>query len=285
MWDGEEYNESGDYTRQYTSYDGCDSVVVCHLSVSGNVIGPTTDISECDSYTWYDSTYTESGIYSVVYPTPLGCDSSVFLNLSLDYTPNPTEIYPVDYSNTYPHWVVTATEFQINSYEFTFRDHNSACRWDSVSWAFETPNVNWLLETDSTTTPPNLICKMYVLNYVTDTIWLRATAYNNCYPQGVSTRYWFVCSFYGTDEWAAQPEIDILPNPNKGEMSIYFGDLEGMVNATVYDMQGQTIDRFSLVATSKSRHSYSLNGQKSGIYLFVFNYNGNIVTKKIIITD
>ena len=126
---------------------------------------------------------------------------------------------------------------------------------------------------------------MYVLNYVPDTIWLRATAYNNCNPQGVSTRYWFVCSFYGTDDHAVQPEIDIMPNPNKGEMSIDFGDMEGLVNATVYDMQGQAIDRFSLAATPKSRHSYNLSGQKSGIYLFVFNYNGIIVTKKIIITD
>ena len=281
-WDGIEYETSGDYTRHYSSYDNCDSVVVCHLSVSGNVEGPTTYASECDSYTWLDETYTKSGIYSFAYPTPLGCDSTVYLNLSLDFTPNP---FPIDNNNIYPHWVVTATEFQINSYEFSFRDHNEECHWDSVSWVIDTPGVNWLLETDSTTMPPNLICKMYVLNYVPDTIWLRATAYNHCYPQGVSQRYWFVCSFYGNDEHTVRPEIDIMPNPSNGEMSIQFGDVEGIVDITVYDMHGQTIDRFSLTANPMSRHSYNLSEQKNGIYLFVFNYNGFVVTKKIVITN
>jgi len=57
------------------------------------------------------------------------------------------------------------------------------------------------------------------------------------------------------------------------------------VNATVYDMQGQTIDQFNFAATPKSRLSYNLSSQKSGIYLFVFNYNGSVITKKIIITN
>ena len=57
-----------------------------------------------------------------------------------------------------------------------------------------------------------------------------------------------------------------------------------MVNVTVYDMLGQTIDRFSLNAVPQSRHSYHLGGQKSGIYLFVFNSNGNTIGKKVVIT-
>jgi len=284
-WDGTVYEESGDFTRYYNTYDGCDSVVVCHLSVSGNIEGATTHATGCDSYEWLSNTYTESGIYSHSYPTPLGCDSTIYLDLALDYSPNPTDIYPVDPENVFPHWVVTATEFQINSYDFTFRDHNSACQWDSVSWRFENPEVRWLLEPDNTTTPIGKTCKMYVLNYVADTIWLRATAYNHCNPQGATQRYWFICSFYGTDDQVVQPEIEIMPNPNKGTMSICFGEMDGLVNATVYDMQGQTIDQFNFAATPKSRLSYNLSSQKSGIYLFVFNYNGSVITKKIIITN
>ena len=284
-WDGIEYNTSGDYTRLYSTYDGCDSVVVCHLNVSGNIEGATTHITDCDSYDWLGNSYDEPGIYSHVYTTPLGCDSTVYLDLSLDYSPNPTDIYPADPENIYPHWVVTATEFQINSYDFTISDRNPACVWDSVSWRFEDPNIQWFLEPDLTANPPGKKCKMYVLNYAADTIWLRATAYNHCHTQGEPQRYWFVCSFYGTNDQIVQPKIDIMPNPNNGAMHILFGDMEGRVSATVYNMQGQAIDQFSVTATPKSSLSYNLSGQKSGIYLFVFNYNGSIITRKIAITD
>ena len=135
---------------------------------------------------------------------------------------------------------------------------------------------------------------MYVLNHIEDTVWLRATAYNDCNLHlGDSIeprRYWFVCSFYGIDEdnpstGAEAFDLDISPNPNNGEMSIHFGEMEGLVNATVYDMQGQTVDRFSLEAIPKSRHSYTLKDKKSGIYLIVFNYNEHLISKKIIIKN
>jgi hypothetical protein len=207
--------------------------------------------------------------------------------LNLDYSPDPSDIFPVDTANIYPHWVVTATEFQINSYDFHFWDNNEDCAWDSINWAFENPNVQWMLQPDSTTRPVGKRCKMFVLNYVEDTVWLRATAYNHCNPQGKSQRYWFICSFYGIDDPSTESggfNVDVMPNPNKGEMSIGFGETEGMVNVTVYDMLGQTIDRFSLNTMPHSRHSYNLEGQKSGIYLFVFNFNGNAISKKIVIT-
>ena len=285
VWDGEEYNTNGDHIRHYDTHDNCDSTVVCHLIVSGNVEGASLDVTECDEYTWYGTTYTQSGTYTKVFPTPLGCDSTEYLHLSINYSPNPTEVYPVDPANIYPHWVVTATEFQINSYDFTISDRNSECHWDSVGWKFEDPNVRWLLEPDQSATPPGKTCRLYVLNHVADTIWLRATAYNQCKPQGETERYWFICSFYGTDDNTMQSEIGIMPNPNNGEMNIYFGDIEGSVNTSVYNMQGQIIDQFSLTTTPKNTYSYNLNGNKSGIYLFVFNYNGIIVTKKIIVTN
>ena len=283
-WNGQQYSTAGDYSQHFDAYDGCDSTVVCHLTIGGTIDGSTAYATDCDFYEWQGQTYTASGNYDATLPSYLGCDSIIHLNLTLAYSPNPSDIMPADPDNIYPHWVVTSTEFQINAYDFHFWDHNSICVWDSVRWAFEDPEITWLLELDSTTHPIGKRCRMYVLNYVEDTVWVRATAYNQCKPQGVERRYWFICSFYGIQDTFAQPEIDILPNPNNGEMNICFGEMEGRVSASVYDMQGQTIDQFSLTATPKSRHSYNLSSKKSGIYLFVFNYNGNITTKKIIIT-
>ena len=285
LWDGEEYTTSGDHTRHYATHDDCDSTVVCHLTVSGNVEGATSTVITCNEYTWNGTSYTESGIYSKTYPTPLGCDSTVYLNLTINHAPNPTDIYPCNMEDPAPHWVIPATEFQINSYDYTFRDLIPGNQWESVTWSIENPDIDWLLEPDTTTTPPNKVCRMYVLNYTEDTVWLRATAYNDCNTTGVSRRYWLLCSFYGTDDNTIQPEIDIMPNPNHGEMSIHFGEMKGQIRVSVYDMRGRSIDQFSLEVVPQSRHSYHLNGQKSGIYLFVFNYNGNIVTKRIILTN
>ena len=285
VWNGQPYDATGDYSQYFNTYDGCDSTVVCHLTIGGTIDGATFNVTECDSYEWYGQTFTEPGHYQTILQSSLGCDSILHLNLSIDYSPDPSEIYPVDPENIFPHWVVNATEFQINAYDFQFWDNNSACIWDSILWAFEDPEVRWMLEPDSTTSPQGKKCRMYVLNYAEDTVWLRATAYNHCNPQGTSQRYWFICSFYGVDEFGpGNFDADVLPNPNNGDMSISFGETEGRVSVTVYDMLGQTVDRFSLNTVPQSRHSYHLEGQKSGIYLFVFNYNGNTTSKKVVIT-
>ena len=63
------------------------------------------------------------------------------------------------------------------------------------------------------------------------------------------------------------------------------GEMEGQVLTTVYDMQGKAIDRFNLFVAPNSRHSYTLKGRNSGIYLFVFNHNGRIGTQKVFITN
>jgi len=289
IWDGIEYSTSGVFTRSYITQDGCDSIVTCNLDVEGDVEGLTTRAESCDLYEWEGSIYTESGHYSRVYPTALGCDSTVHLDLTINRSPDPSDIFPADPENVYPHWVVTATEFQINSYVFHFWDNNSSL-WDSVSWKFENPDILWLLEPDSTTHPVGKRCKIYVLNYVADTIWLKATAYNQCNPQGAESRYWFVCSFYGIEDNGSPTEsenmeAEVAPNPNNGSMRIHLGNMEGRVNVAVYDMQGQAIDRFNLTATPQSTFDYHLGNHKSGVYLFVFNNNGTVITKKVVVTE
>ena len=288
VWDGIEYNATGDYDHVYTAANGCDSIVTCHLLIGGIVEGITTTAEACDQYEWEGSIFTETGPYSFTHSTALGCDSVVHLNLTINRSPHPVDISPVSPENLYPHWVVTATEFQINSYDFQLWDQYSTCVWDSLRWEFEDPNMLWLLEPDSTTNPVGKRCKMYVLDYVEDTVWLRATVYNQCNPQGIERRYWFVCSFYGIDDYAATDSeafnVDVIPNPNNGAMRIYLGEMEGRVNVAIYNMQGQAIDRFDLTTIPQNLVEYDMRSQKNGIYFFVFNHNGNVVTKKVIIT-
>ena len=278
----------------------CDSTYVLRLQISDfetNEFSLPYEMS-CDGYFWDDGGleyetqdpydpedhyFTRSGSYHRTYKNNLGCDSVVTMHMDFDYTPNPTDIYPADENNLYPHWVVTATEFQINSYDFTIWDHNNACLWDSVTWAFENPDVLWLLEPDTTTHPSGKNCRLYVLNYEPDTVWLRTTAYNRCALDGVMRRYWFVCSFYGVDEHETA-DFSVVPNPNNGQMTLHFEHLTGKVNVKVYDMTGKLIDDIQchndLVSNTMQ---YNLNDKAEGIYCFVVTSREGTISKKVIV--
>lgn len=283
-WDGQDYDLSGDYTQVYTTNEGCDSVVVCHLTVGETIEGATTTISGCDSYSWYGEEYTESGMYTKAFPTMLGCDSVIRLNLDLEYTPDPSPIFPADTNNLAPHWVVTATEFQIKAYQFTLWDNNPACHWDSVHWVLETPSAEWVLRPDTTTYPVGKVCNLYVLNITHDTVWIRATVFNDCHPQGVERRYWLLCSFYDLEENHANAQFDVAPNPNNGEMDLFFEHFEGKTDVKVYDMKGAMIDHFQINnGSSSNTYHYKMKAVEDGIYFFVVTGKEDISTKKVVV--
>ena len=282
-WNGENYSATGTYSQLFTTYDGCDSIVDCHLLISGAVEGATLDIDECDAYFWIDSLYTASGSYEKVLATALGCDSILRLNLDLEYPPNPTPIFPTDPTNTAPHWVITATEFQIMSYEFYLWDYNTSCHWDSIAWSFDNPDLDWVLEPDLTTYPKGKTCRMYVLEHVDDTIWLRAKAFNECTPQGIDRRYWFVCSFYDVDEHT-MADFSVTPNPNNGLMTLNFERLTGKIDIKVYDMRGTLIDNIQTFSDmSSSSLLYDMSSRADGIYFLVATSKEGTIAKKVIL--
>ena len=81
--DGKEYAESGTYSVTLQDINGCDSVVILHLTV--NPIATTEEhITACDSYTWNGETYTQSGEYIYTTTAANGCDSIVTLHLTIN---------------------------------------------------------------------------------------------------------------------------------------------------------------------------------------------------------
>lgn len=294
---GQNLTAEGLYNHTLSNMYGCDSILHLHLTVNPNESSDFS-VDRCDEYYWEamgheiistdheDPLITESGIYHRTYLNQHGCDSVVTLNATFEYTPTPTPIYPTDPENTAPHWVVTATEFQINSYEFYLWDTNPHCRWDSVTWNFENPEIEWVLEPDNEMHPQGQRCKMYVLSQVEDTVWLRATAYNRCSPDGVSERYWFVCSFYGVDDNSTLTEGDfsVVPNPNNGHMIIHFDGLNGKVDMKIYDMRGVLVDHFEAAeAYGGSTFEYDMKRNIRGIYFFVATSKEGTMAKKVII--
>jgi hypothetical protein len=268
----------------------CDSTYVLNLEINTYETTNFTvgDGENCDGYLWdpqgheyttedlYDPEnhyYTQSGTYVRTYQNLQGCDSIVTMEVQFAYTPNPTEIFPVDENNTAPHWVVTATEFQINSYDFIFWDNNPLCHWESVSWEFENPDMLWVLEPDDAGTT----CRMYVLNQMEDTVWLRATAYNRCQPEGVSRRYWFVCSFYGVDE--QQANAVVYPNPTSGQITV---EADNMERVRVVNMLGQVMEETAVDHADKM--TLNLADLPASVYLLEIKTKEGLVKRRIVLS-
>jgi hypothetical protein len=287
------FNENTVYTHHYINGYGCESEATLYLTINDHDEYSFEEVG-CDSYFWdpegheiiytdhEDPVYTMSGIYHRTYKNQSDCDSLVTMEVRFEYTPHPTEIYPMDASNDAPHWVVTATEFQINAYDFNLWDTNPNCYWDTVTWSCdEAPG--WVLEPFGNKAK---CCKLYVLNFVEDTIWLRAHAFNHCAPeQGIEQKYWFVCSFYGVEEMAnSLANFDIVPNPNNGTMKLNFEYLTGKIDMKVYDMKGTLIDQFQTInGNGPCSYDYNMKAKADGIYFFVATGKEGTVAKKVII--
>ncbi len=289
------YTESGVYHHSYINSYGCNSEATLYLTVNDHDEEDFTVAEEesCDSYFWDpqgheiiytdhdDLEYTMSGTYHRTYKNIYDCDSLVTMNVQFEYTPHPTDIQPMDATNEAPHWVVTATEFQINSYDFNFWDTNPNCRWDTVTWTCdEAPN--WVLEPFGSI---GQCCKVYVLNYIDDTLWLKARAYNRCANEGVEQRYWLLCSFYGVEEMESSlANFNVIPNPNNGQMRLDFEYLTGNIDVRVYDMKGCLIDKFQTFnANGPYSYTYNMKAKNDGIYFFVATSKEGTVAKKVVI--
>ena len=294
------FDHSTVYTHHYINTYGCESEVTLHLTINNHDEVTTPLLETCDEYLWdpegheivdtdhEDLVYDVTGTYHRTYTNQYGCDSLVTKPMKFEYTPQPTEIHPVDAGNSAPHWVVTATEFQINSYDFSIYEegHPATCHWDSIVWAFENPAVQWLLEPDMTTSPAGKNCKMYVLNRVDDTVWLDATVYNKCAPNGILQRYWFVCSFYDVEEQMEEglADFSVVPNPNNGTMTLNFDHLTGKIDLKVYDMRGSLIDHLSTMSSGGiETMQYDMRHKSEGIYFFVATGKEGTVAKKVVI--
>ena len=99
--DGKEYAESGTYSVTLQDINGCDSVVILHLTV--NPIATTEEhITACDSYTWNGQTYTQGGEYVYTTVAANGCDSIVTLHLTINNSEiGATEYVTICYGETY----------------------------------------------------------------------------------------------------------------------------------------------------------------------------------------
>lgn len=294
------FNTEGhhDKTIQYINYVGCPSEVTLHLDINNHDETTFTvqqDLT-CDSYFWDpqgkpfegDQTldFTHTGNYTRTYKNIHDCDSIVTMQLTMEYTPSPYEIRPQDWNAPAPHWVVPATEFQVNTYQFTVYDSNPNCHWDTIYWTCQSTaadSLKWILDWNQNSYNSSN-CDLYVLEYVPDTIHLTAHIQNRC--ELIERDYWLVCSFYGIEDQNLAPaNFSVVPNPNNGKMTLNFESLTGKITVKVYDMNGILIDNFKTNnETGPSSMSYDMKRHAPGIYFFVANGREGTVAKKVVVT-
>ena len=233
-----------------------------------------------------DSIITLNGTYQRTYETIHGCDSIVTLHAQFEYTPSPNPIQPKEHNTPTPHWVIPATEFQINTYHYKVEESNPDCSWTNVEWVCKGA-PNWIVkkEDEGNQHPEkSSYVAITVLDRVEETVYLTAYITNDCSMDSVS--YFLECSFYGVeDQDASHSNFSVVPNPNNGEMNLSFENLTGKVGIKVYDMSGNLIDTFETYnEMERNTMTYNMSQRAAGIYYFVVTSKEGTVAKKVIVT-
>ncbi|MBR5574152.1 MAG: hypothetical protein IKW35_06625, partial [Paludibacteraceae bacterium] len=103
-WNGQTYNETGEYTQTFAAANGADSIVTLNLTVLPEVPVTKEKAAVCygETYTWQGQEYTESGEYSVILQDVNGCDSVITLALTVyPQTPDTTEEVTIKFGESY----------------------------------------------------------------------------------------------------------------------------------------------------------------------------------------
>ena len=87
-WNGETYDETGNYTQHLQSVHGCDSTVHISITFRPKSEGHETKfVFTGESYPWHGQTYDETGVYEYHTTDSHGCDSTAYLHLTVSDKP------------------------------------------------------------------------------------------------------------------------------------------------------------------------------------------------------
>ena len=272
----------GQYSKTlHTTQYGCDSIIELNLTMLPSYENERNQ-QGCDSYTWqfpgnnhYDAfsrTYTQSSPsngYEETVPTLDGCDSTAILHLQLEYSP----AFPKVEGKT---WVVGGSEFQYNIERYWVNVSPNARH--HTTWAFGDPNFKrWELIPQGAN---NDSCAIYIYTFETDSIELVASTLSECGCSNDRHSIWIHCGYYDVPEQTAR--VEILPNPNDGNMRIQCEGMSGDVEVKVYDLIGRLVDRFLLEGGSGT---YQSDRCTPGVYCFALTSREGTLMKKVIIVE
>ena len=294
----ETYHEIGNHiiTETFQHSFGnvwCDSTYVLNLTINESSTQETHYFDgECDEVTfpWFSQMlrFTKDCDTLLSGLTPDGCLYEVNLHIhNMQYTPTPVIAYAEDsyYQNGDTLAVITNTEFFSFQYDFFVEDSLGHFNgWDSCVW--HSSKNSWLIEPFTLEEWPNRsYCRVYVAEHDDVPVELSCIIYNSyCEPYSITRKIYLKSSFFDIDEQdVVQPDFCVMPNPNDGQMTLFFDHFDGKVDVKVYDVTGNLIDSFVICNGLDAKSwEYDLKVHK-GIYFFVANGGKGSIAKKVIV--
>lgn len=315
---GEHFTETNHHIEKHFDYyfgdKICDSTYILDITINkSDLEGQRTyngDEQEipCDTITfnWFGEMipFTENGIYyfpndTLDGQTTHGCDTLMTVTVTnMKYTPLPDKFGPSSFETS---WfgipeeegvndptndtamcaaVVTNTEFFSFQYQFYVEDVGKSV-WDTCVWTIN--KASWSITPEFSSDKKSSTCWVYVADREEDLVVLTATARNSCGEK--TKKFYLKSSFLDVDENELVPvNVDIVPNPNNGQMHLNFENMQGRTAVKVFDMTGNQIDAFETTINS-NRYNYDYNMKKyaDGIYFFVISNNSRVLTKKVVV--
>lgn len=275
-WNGIEYDSNGVYEQILQNQQGCDSIVTMQLTFH-DIDNVMVNVDTCaPSYIWNNSVYDSDGVYERVFENQFGCDSVVTLYLTVGMSRIPENVSLEYLGPGNPHYVISATEFQINSYEFAIIGSLGEIEWSSTDWHLE--GADWIAESSE----DGLNCTVMPLTFTNDSVWLVATLTDDCSGTIREFRHWMQCSFYDVEEREGWNGFSVSPNPTSGNVNLHFDAASGKTNVKVFDMRSVLLDEFHIAPTETTDFQYDFSFGK-GIYFIVAECEGKIHAEKIVV--
>ena len=228
-----------------------------------------TAVCDLDVFNYYGVDYQQSGHYERIGTSIYGCDSTYILDLDLDFTP----YFEIQGS----HWPIGGSETHISVNEYGIRLLETRTEVDTVLWQIDCPN--WYVEPHGS---KGKECTLYIFTYLLEPITLHAWAINRC--DTVHEEFFIQTSYYDVEENAENTDFEVTPNPTDGNLTLHFGNLQGRVEVQVFNTIGQKMDAFVLEEGLNREMPYSMSEFKNGLYYFVINNKGRMLTQKVMIS-
>ena len=270
------------YYQNLTNVLGCDSVISLSLTVSRRY---TQDIprTECDSYTWNDSTYYESGDYTHTYQTIHGCDSVVTLKLTINPSSQPAYFTDAICQGE----VYTENGFDLPAqdsvgvfeHSFNFRTINGC---DSISHLTLTVHptgefhIQDTVELGKTYTKYGFNITPDVVGVFRDTLSL--TSLHNC--DSIIMLLLFALEDYSSiHELDVEQTVYLFPNPAQHQVTISAS--ESIEQVIFYDIDGKELN--AIYPSDEIQVTCDINHYAKGIYFVKIQTKNGVSTKKLVI--
>ena len=272
-----QYASAGDYvvtayingTNEFSTETVYDTMsVAIHVGTPEHHVLDTA-VCDVDAFDYYGVDYSQSGHYQRIGTNIYGCDSTYVLTLDMEFTPN------FEFVGT--HWPIGGSETHISVNEYAIRPLDSRTHVDTVLWQIDCPN--WYVVPHGNN---GRKCTLYVFTYLLEPVKLHAWAVNRC--DTVHEEFFIQTSYYDVEETAESSGFVVAPNPTNGNVTLYFGELNGMVEVLVYNSLGQKMDAFSVDVNLCHEKDYVMPNLNNGLYFFVLNCNGARVTRRVVLS-